>query len=250
MGNPVVHFDINGTDTKPLIKFYSELFGWHIEHMSEMDYGMIDTHAGGGINGGVGTARDGSRGTVIYIEVDDCDAFLKKISKAGGKTVQETMTIPNVVTYALFTDPAGNRLGLVKSEPSSEAPGVSGGTSNPEVGWFEILGTDADALAKFYTKLFGWHSKRNEMGGGMIYNEIDTHSEGRGSNGGIGSSFDGQPHATVYAGVDDITKTLEVAESLGGKVVMPETKVTEQTIIGQFTDPQGNLFGLYNRMRG
>jgi hypothetical protein len=245
MGNPVVHFEVVGTDTEQLNKFYGELFGWHVQHMPEMNYGMVDTHAGTGINGGLGTSEDGSQFVTFYVEVDDTDATLAKIGKAGGKTIQPTMAVPGVVTFAQFADPAGNRIGLVKSEPGQEG-GVSGGTTNPEVGWFEVIGPDADALATFYSGQFGWQTKRNEMPG-IIYHEVDTQAGGRGCAGGIGSSFDGQPHCLVYAGVDDITKTLERAEALGGTIVMPESQVTEQTIIGQFADPQGNVFGLYKR---
>lgn len=246
MGSPVVHFEVAGSDVEQLNTFYGELFGWHIQPMPEANYSIVDTHAGTGIGGGVGVSQDGAQFVTFYIAVDDTDAALAEISKAGGTTVTPTVVMPGVVTFAHFADPAGNRIGLVKNEPGQEG-GISGGTNNPEVGWFEVLGPDPDALVKFYAKQFGWKTKRNEMGT-IIYHEVDTQAGGHGCAGGIGNSFDGQPHCTVYAGVDDVTKTLERAEALGGKIVMPESQVTEQTIIGQFADPQGNVFGLYKRM--
>lgn len=248
MGNAVVHFEVIGTDTEQLNKFYGELFGWHVEHMPEMNYGAVDTHAGTGINGGLGTSQDGAQFVTFYIEVDDIDAVLAKIEKAGGKTIQPKMEIPNVVTFAQFSDPAGNRIGLVKNESTPEGHNVVSAGTNPEVGWFEVLGTDADALAKFYTKLFGWKTDRHEMPGGMVYHEVDTNSKDKGTKGGIGNAPGVTNACLVYAGVDDITATLKRAEELGAKVVMPEMKVTDQTTIGQFADPQGNVFGLYKRM--
>jgi hypothetical protein len=247
MGNAVVHFEVMGSDTEQLNKFYGELFGWHIEHMPEMNYGVVDTHGGSGINGGLGVTQDGSQYVTFYIEVDDINATLSKIEKAGGKTLQPRMEVPNVVIFAHFSDIAGNLLGLVEPLPGMENQGGPSAGKNPEVGWFEVLGKDADALAKFYTTLFGWKADRHEMGGGMIYHEVKTEA-GKGTDGGIGNA-PGVDHAClVYAGVQDITATLKHAEELGGKIVMPEMKVTEQTTIGQFADPQGNVFGLYKGM--
>lgn len=246
MGNPVVHFEVLGTDGPSLEKFYAELFGWHVESMPEMSYGIVDTHAGGGINGGIGTSPEGGNLVTFYVEVDDLQTTLDRAQLLGGKTVVPITEIPNAVTFAQIADPQGNRLGLVKSEPG-DAPGVSSG-DGIEVSWFEVLGPDPRALVAFYTELFGWHATRNEMPGGFEYNEIDTHA-GRGIGGGIGSSPTGQPMVTVYARVDDVQKYLERAGSLGGKTVVPVMKVSDELTIGQFADPQGNVFGLYKSER-
>jgi len=37
----------------------------------------------------------------------------------GGKTVVPVTHIPNMVTFAMFTDPEGHLVGLVKDETSS-----------------------------------------------------------------------------------------------------------------------------------
>ena len=51
---------------------------------------------------------------LIYIGVPDIDAALKNIVASGGGVSVPRMVVPNVVTFALFTDPAGNRMGLVE----------------------------------------------------------------------------------------------------------------------------------------
>lgn len=113
MGAPVVHWEINAKDAKKLHKFYGELFGWKIDTNNPMNYGMVETGGKSGINGGIGQAQGGNFVT-FYIEVDDIDAYLKKVEKLGGKTVVPKTEIPNIVTFALFTDPEGNNIGLVK----------------------------------------------------------------------------------------------------------------------------------------
>lgn len=116
MPNPVVHWEIAGKDGKKIQSFYADLFDWHVDANNPMDYGMVDTHSEGGINGGISKEDDGNKGVTIYVEVDDLQAYLDKAEKLGGKTVLPPTEIPGVVTLAKFTDPEGNVTGLVKSE--------------------------------------------------------------------------------------------------------------------------------------
>jgi uncharacterized protein len=113
--NPVVHFEILGPDAKKLQDFYSSLFGWTIDANNEMQYGTVD-NGGQGINGGVAPSDDGGPRSIFYISVKDATEHLQKIESMGGKTVTPATVIPGMVTYALFTDPAGNLIGLVNEE--------------------------------------------------------------------------------------------------------------------------------------
>jgi predicted enzyme related to lactoylglutathione lyase len=251
MGNPVVHFELNGTDWKSLAGFYKELFGWHVQDIPEGNYAVIDTHAGSGINGGIGQSQTGEPFGTFYVEGPDVQALLDKAESLGGKTVVPVveMTEPFPLTFAQFADPQGNRIGLVKSDDSQQG-GVSPG-DGVGVSWFEIIGPDPKALVEFYGQLFGWKEKASDPGqagledvpGGFEYHQVKTEA-GKGIDGAIGSSPDGQGHVTVYAEVDDIQKYLEVAESLGGKTVVPVTTIA-QTTFAQFADPQGIVFGLF-----
>ena len=245
MGHAVVHFELIGPNPREAAKFYEELFGWHTQTWDEggeNEYILVDTHAGSGINGGIGASRGGSPKVTFYAEADDLQAMLDKAESLGGTTVMPVTEIP-MVTFAHLSDPQGNVVGLVKgAEPGQEAPGVSPG-DNPGVSWFEVLGPDPKALWGFYKELFGWSIKESE-GEGFVYGEVDTGSE-RGIPGGIGATFDGQGHTNVYAGVDDLQKYVERAESLGGKTLMPPMEVSGGTSIAMLADPQGTWFGLF-----
>lgn len=243
MAHPVVHFEVVGGDGLELQRFYSELFGWHIQNMPEMaNYGIVDTHAGEGINGGVGGTPDNTTLLTFYVAVPDPQATLDAAVKLGGRVAMPVMEIPNVVTLAQFFDTQGNRIGLVKDDPSTEGQGVSTG-SNPPVDWFEILGTDGKALHAFYADLFDW---KIEVGpdATIEYGQIDPAPKGIG--GGIGTSPSGQTLVTVYARVDDLNAYLESAEKLGGKTVLEPMDV-DTVSVAQFADPLGNVFGLYKQ---
>ncbi len=77
---------------------------------------------GSGINGGIGGDQNGGAGRVtFYVEVKDLDATLEKIGKLGGKTVAAPMDVPNGPTIALFSDPEGHVIGLIKAGSGREA---------------------------------------------------------------------------------------------------------------------------------
>jgi predicted enzyme related to lactoylglutathione lyase len=238
MGNAVVHFEFTTTDPEALGNFYAEVLGWHTQSIPG-DYVMIDTHSGRGINGGIG--KGDTNIATVYVEVDDLEPALEKIESLGGKTETPPVVMPGVVSFAKFTDPSGNVVGLVKSEPDSDAPGVSEG-DNPPVDWFEILGTDGKALRKFYTDAFGWDLKDSGVEGidYFMFQEPE-----KGSPGAVGSTPDGQPAVRFYAGVSDLKEILEKAETLGAKTLMEPSQVAPETEIAIFADPQGNVFGLF-----
>ncbi|MGH2747450.1 MAG: VOC family protein [Actinomycetota bacterium] len=116
MGNPVVHFEIVNKDHKALVDFYGDIFDWTMNPFEEMPYTGIDTDPGARPTGGIGAPPEGYPGHVtFYVMVDDLDGKLAEIESKGGKTVQPPMDVPNGPTIALFADPAGNTIGLIKS---------------------------------------------------------------------------------------------------------------------------------------
>jgi uncharacterized protein len=122
MGQPVVHFEVVGQDGDKLRSFYSELFGWKFgDTMGPTDYAVTpregNTNAdGAGIGGGVGTGPEGYGGHVtFYIEVPDVEAALQKAEGMGATRVMGPEEMSEVgITIALFTDPEGHVIGLVK----------------------------------------------------------------------------------------------------------------------------------------
>ncbi len=111
MAYPVVHFEVSGKDLAALTSFYSELFGWKINTIPEMNYGIVEKEDGG-IGGGIGQAPDGDPGHVtFYVGTDDLQAVLDKAEALGGKTVLPVTELPEV-TIALFADPEGHLIGL------------------------------------------------------------------------------------------------------------------------------------------
>ena len=59
-------------------------------------------------------SMNGRTWVTVYVQSDDLAASLAKIEAAGGKTMMQPEAIEGGPEIALFTDPAGNMVGLVK----------------------------------------------------------------------------------------------------------------------------------------
>lgn len=105
----------------------------------------------------------------------------------------------------------------------------------------EFSAHDREAAGKFYTDLFSWKVEQMpEM------NYATFEAEG-GPGGGFNPVSQQNPAGTVlvYVSTDDIEATLTKAESLGGKTVIPKTEIPTVGWFGFFSDPTGNVVGLF-----
>jgi len=113
MGNPIVHWEIAGENREKLQGFYGSLFDWEIEDMPAMNYGMVKTgvEPGGGI---AGTEGKMPPYLTVYVQVDDLQASLDKAVELGAKALVPPTPIPNIGSFAMFSDPEGNVVGIFK----------------------------------------------------------------------------------------------------------------------------------------
>ncbi len=117
---------------------------------------------------------------------------------------------------------------------------------NPVV-HFEIIGTDPARLRAYYGELFGWTF---DVGDTVSAEVSEPGSYGfvgeavAGFNGGVGGGAGMRPKVLFYVGVDDVGAALDQAEALGGRRVFGPDGVPGKLVVGQFTDPEGNLIGV------
>jgi uncharacterized protein len=113
MGQPVVHFEIQGRDRAVLARFYEQLFDWKVSDVSQMPYTMVETGGEGGINGGIGETPEGAPGGVtFYVGSDDVAGSLARAAELGGRTIAGPLDMPGGRKWALFADPEGHVVGL------------------------------------------------------------------------------------------------------------------------------------------
>ena len=107
-----------GLDGEQMKSFYGDLFGWASEPVPGFDsYHIIDKDVAGGIGGAVGKgSADMPNYLTFYVQVDSVDAYLARAEAGGASIVTGRTVVPGVVTFGLFSDPAGNIVGVVEEE--------------------------------------------------------------------------------------------------------------------------------------
>lgn len=92
------------------------------------------------------------------------------------------------------------------------------------------------------------HGQRNH-GSGLRAGQLrildgSTTGEGSGINGGVGGGEGYERRVLFYVSVPDVEAALQKAERLGGTRVMGPAGTPGTLVVGQFTDPEGNLIGV------
>lgn len=114
---------------------------------------------------------------------------------------------------------------------------------------FEIIGRDPGKLRRYFGELFGWEFDIGDAATEAVsepgnYGFVDGSTTGDGINGGVGGGEGFEGRVLFYVGVPDVEAALEKAERLGGKRRMGPEGAPGKLVVGQFTDPEGNLIGV------
>jgi predicted enzyme related to lactoylglutathione lyase len=126
----VCHFEIHADDPARAATFYTTLFGWKITKWAgPMEYHMVDTGEGVGINGGI-VRRMGPRPVegqavnsyVCTVDVPSVDTYFANALAAGATVAVPKMPIPGVGWLAYVKDPEGNILGMMQNDPTVPMP--------------------------------------------------------------------------------------------------------------------------------
>jgi predicted enzyme related to lactoylglutathione lyase len=155
-----------------------------------------------------------------------------------------------VVPLPSWTNPA---LTLSMSRRSLKIPWIpmEGGMSGRVV-HFEIPFDDGERARTFYGEAFGWQMVPVP---GMEYTMVMTGpsdpetgpTEPGFINGGMferSAQFPGKAPNLVID-VTDVEESLQKVEAAGGRTVAGRTAVGQMGFTGYFTDPEGNLVGLW-----
>jgi predicted enzyme related to lactoylglutathione lyase len=117
---PIVFLDVAGPDLAKLSAFYKAVFNWdiaagHFDGEKSIKLPVISPLPGSLLQES-GHGSEPAHETMIFLGVEDVTATLAKVVANGGAIVRPRAVVPGVVILALFTDPAGNRLGLVEMQ--------------------------------------------------------------------------------------------------------------------------------------
>src|SRR3989344_6250379 len=124
MSNRPIHFEIQADDPERAKSFYEQTLGWKIEKSTmpgvSMDYWMVMTGEGPGIDGGLYKRSDSParelRSFDCTIMVDDLDKVIAAVKSNGGKIEpwegKEKGEMKGLGWFSRAVDPEGNVFGL------------------------------------------------------------------------------------------------------------------------------------------
>jgi predicted enzyme related to lactoylglutathione lyase len=117
----VVHIEVPADDIKRAKAFYSEIFGWQMQDIPEMNYTILQTVnvdeqqmpiEPGAINGGLFQRQADMPHPQFFINVANIESSLAKIKDGGGEIIREKTPVGNMGFVANFKDSEGNVVGL------------------------------------------------------------------------------------------------------------------------------------------
>ena len=132
--NRVVHFEIQADEPERAMKFYGGVFGWTYQDWSSVTgapyWGILTAPMDSkelGINGGLvrrpcpaPALEQGTNAFTCTIQVDDYDAYEKKVLEAGGKVAMPKFLIGDMAWQGYYIDTEGNTFGLHQVKPKGE----------------------------------------------------------------------------------------------------------------------------------
>jgi len=113
---------------------------------------------------------------------------------------------------------------------------------NGKVCYLEMPAIDVNGSAAFYKAVFGWQIR--QRGNGHLAFD-DTVNEVSGTW-VAGRRAGTEPGLLIYIMVDSVAATIDAVIVNGGKIVQP-IGVDAPEITARFSDPAGNVIGLYQQ---
>jgi uncharacterized protein len=113
-------------------------------------------------------------------------------------------------------------------------------SANGKICYIEIPAIDVLLSASFYKKVFGWNI-REKSNGQIAFDDTINEVSGTWVVGRFPSP---EPGILIYIMVDSVASTIKAILNQGGKITQ-QIGVDTQEITARFTDPAGNIFGLY-----
>ncbi|HEY5448650.1 MAG TPA: VOC family protein [Polyangia bacterium] len=110
-GPAIVHIEFKSSDFARTSAFYATLFDWQTAQNASGSYMKMDS-SDGPSGGWVRADLVQSPGPIAYLVVDDLEAKMDAVEKAGGRVLVRSMPFAGGGETGLFADPDGNVLGL------------------------------------------------------------------------------------------------------------------------------------------
>jgi uncharacterized protein len=113
--------------------------------------------------------------------------------------------------------------------------------------YLELHTKNPSKAKSFYTELFGWKSKDNDVPGFGTYTEMDI---GEGPGAGLMAQQDPSAGSSwlAYIQVPQLDGTVARAQKLGASVAVPRTEIKDVGWFAILVDPSGARVGVFEKL--
>jgi len=248
-----IWYELMTTDVEIAKTFYANVMGWGARNASTPGsaYSLFitgESPVAGLVKASEEARRKGAAPHWMgYVEVDDVDAVVDRIKRAGGAVHVPATDIPGVSRFAVVADPQMAAFALVKGQRSSHTQ-FAGPDAPGRVGWHELLAADWEKALAFYREIFGWEKADSHFGAMGVYQGFSARGKPMGGMFTKPTTLP-LPFWLYYFNTDDIQAAAKRVEAGGGEILYGPTAVPGGAWIVHCTDPLGALFALLNRPR-
>jgi len=243
-----VWHDLITEDLDSARKFYSGVLGWTFEEaQGARDHEYVVASSGNVYVAGILEIEGATDGTnysrwLPYISVADVDSSVSNAVAAGASVAVSARDV-NFGRVAALIDPEGAVLGLARSDFGDPDDHTTAPASGRPV-WSELLSNEPAAAADFYRGLGGYEVNTINRRGGEYTLLASDDANRAGIMENPGENLD--PVWLTYFGVDDPAASAAIAESLGGKIILPASPELRDGSMAVVTDPSGAILVLQN----
>jgi uncharacterized protein len=252
LGRPV-WYELMTTDMKAAESFYKTVVGWTSEPFAGASHPYTALNRSGNVGIGGIMERPAEMKAppfwAMYVAVPRLEDAVAQITKRGGKTHTDVISIKDVGRMQLMMDPQGAAFYIIEPASHEQRPETA-----PEIGdasWHELMTTDQDAAWKFYQEVFHWQHDQTmdmgEMGKYLMFKRPTGH-------GMIGGIMNKPPQMAsvpsnwqIYFRVPNVDEAAKRITAAGGKVINGPMDVPDGDRVLNALDPQGAAFGLHQK---
>ncbi len=239
--------ELSTTDPTGAAAFYQGLLGWTV---NEIPIGPSETYRmfqlrGLDVAAAAGLPADERQQGVpphwnMYVSVASADAAANRAQELGAKILAPAFDVMDAGRMAVLQDPTGAVFSLW--QPKRHI-GVRVLREPGALGWSELVTNDTDRAESFYTRLFGWTSKKGQVDAG--YTEFYVGAVAEAGMMKIDPKWGTMPpNWSPYFEVTDCDAAAAKVKALGGQVMVSPTDIANVGRFAVVADPQGAMFSM------
>ena len=240
--------ELGTTDGEAAKKFYTELFGWDSID-NPIGPGMVYTMLK--LDGkDVGalykmppemTSNGVPPHWMSYVSVNNADEAAAKAKELGATLMKEPFDVFDVGRMAVIQDPTGAMFAIWQAGTHKGAAAVNVPNS---LCWNELATPDPAKAGDFYTGLFGWDKKVQDMGPMTYTSFMNGERPAGGMYKPTPEMGEIPPNWLAYFAVDDADAKVKKANELGATIIVPASDIPNVGRFAVIQDPQGAVFGI------